>query len=64
MVGLERTIVGLDFRYDPDLKIVKVTCRWIPCAYLTYLEILKLPWDVNNGAHDQPKYGVNKMCIY
>ena len=27
MVGLERTIVGLDFRYDPDLKIVKVTCR-------------------------------------
>ena len=57
MIGMKKKVVGLDngkymgisfmynFRCDPDLGIRKISCRRIPCACLSYLEILNTPWE-------------------
>ena len=59
MILMKKKVVGLDngkcmgissmynFRCYPDLGIGKTACRWIPCAYLTCLEILNAPWGKN-----------------
>ena len=53
IVGTKKKVVGLEtgkyngissmynFRCDPDLGIGKAACRKIPCACLTFLEMLK-----------------------
>ena len=55
MIGMKKKVVSLDngtymgmssmynFRSDPDLGIGKAACRRIPCACLSYLEILNTP---------------------
>ena len=53
-----------NFRYDPDLVIGKLAYRRISCAYLTCLEILRNPWDIDLNDKEQPRYGFNKRCIY
>ena len=57
MTGMKKKVVGLDngkyigissiynFRCDPALDIEKAACRRVPCACLSCLEILKLPWE-------------------
>ena len=64
MVGLKNKVVGLDsgkymgifsmynFKFDPALGIGKVICRWVPCAYLTGLEIPTTPWGVDLNDKD------------
>ena len=56
MIEMKKKVVGLDngkyigissmynFRCDPDLGIGKVACRQIPCACLTCLGFLNIPW--------------------
>ena len=53
-----------NFRCDPDLGDGKVTCRRIPCACLTCLKMLKIPWDKDLNDKEQPWYGVNKRYFY
>ena len=55
MIGLKNKVVGLEsrkymktfsrynFRCNPDLRIGKAACRWIPCTCLARLEMLKTP---------------------
>ena len=57
MIGMKKKVVGLDngkymgissmynFRYDSDLGIGKAASRRIPCACLTFLEIINTLWE-------------------
>ena len=53
-----------NFRCDPDLGIGKAACRRIPCTCLTCLGMLEETWVVHLDDKDQPRYRVNKRCIY
>ena len=76
MVGIKKKVVGLEtgkcngissmynFRCDPYLGIEKAACRRIPCTCLTCLEILKTPWDRELNDQPQPRYRINKRCLY
>ena len=61
MIELKKKIVGFEngkymgissmynFRCDSYLGIRKIAFRWIPCAYLTWLALLKTPWDKDSN---------------
>ena len=76
IVGMKKKVVGLEmgkyngissmynFRYDPDLSIGKAACRRIPCACLTFLEMLKTPRDKELNDQSQPRYWINEQCLH
>ena len=76
MIELKKKVVELEsgkymgissmynFRCDQNLGIRNVDRRQIPCACLTWLEMLKTPWDKDLNDKHQPRYGVNDRCLY
>ena len=76
MIELKKKVVELEsgkymgissmynFRCDQNLGIRNVDRRQIRCACLTWLEMLKTPWDKELNNQAEPRYGINKRSLY